>query len=257
MTFKNFEEKLHKGQDVHLSDYLDVFSGLKEPTRTVLGYTMDIASVLGDSELSKDYVVFGGYAVLSHLMRELGEETARLWRGSSDIDMAGTPKVRALMRNFYTIRSDTPSPSLAEKRTLLLAGNGEPECKVDFYEGDINAKFPNPETNVHFGVPLRVASPLDLIKGKLCTPQEQQLHAIDILKMISVLERRDYQPADIVRYFLPDEKAELSKRVKVAMEIASAQRLDFIPSGDFTETLETLLRKSRPVRGSLRLDLSL
>ena len=257
MTFRNFEARLHGLPEGNLAKYLDVFSGLKEPTRTVLGYTMDIATILDNSQLNRDYVVFGGYAVLSHLMSELGEEAAKLWRGSSDIDMAGTQKVRALMRNFYKVKSDMPSPNLADKRTLLLIENGENECKVDFYEGDIKEKFPDPEINTHFGVPLRVASPLNLIKGKLYTPQEQQLHAIDILKMLSVLERRGCQPADIVRYFLPDEKPELAKRVNAARIIADAQRLDFTPSGDFTETLETLLRKSRPIRGSRRLDLNL
>ena len=60
MGFKHLENNLSKGNENDVSKYLEVFSGLQEPTRTVLGYTLDISSYLNNMNLGDDYILFGG-----------------------------------------------------------------------------------------------------------------------------------------------------------------------------------------------------
>ena len=254
MTFRHFENAMEGISDDHISKYLEVFGKLQEPTKTVLGYTLDIASCLNLAELSKDYAVFGGYAVLSHLMREHGEDIAVSWRGSTDIDMIGTERVRAELKKAYDVRTDMVSFNLPDKRTLNVVEDYEKECKIDFDEGNPKKRFPEIERNTHFGVDLMVASPLYLVKGKLCTPKEDQVHSVDILRMLSVLERRGYDPGDITRFFKAEERDELIKRIIDGKKISEAYRSDLVPKEEFLSELERELHRGRSVRGSNRLN---
>ena len=109
MTFTNLENAL---KDNQIESYLDLFGHLQEPTKTVLGYTLDVASFLDLVGLRKEYSVFGGYAVLSHLMSTYGPGVAKLWRGSTDIDMAGTQKVLNALKSGYRFHSNSQSPNV-------------------------------------------------------------------------------------------------------------------------------------------------
>ncbi len=143
MKFKNLENNLSVK---YIEPYLELFANLKSPTRDVLGLALDMACVLRGTE----YLIFGGYAVLSHLMQEHGEAIARTWRGSIDIDMAGSLGAFLALSESYQIESDRNSPNLKNKRTLKLAG--EEHFKIDFYDGDMEKKFGKSETNKHFGI---------------------------------------------------------------------------------------------------------
>ncbi len=236
MNFKNLEDRLQRGGNGNLNKYLEIFPKIPEPTNTILGYTLDISSYLETVNLADEYVVFGGYAVLSHLMDSLGEDVAKVWRGSTDIDMAGTKKVAAALKAGYHVASDKPSPNLENKRTLKIVQGGN-ECKVDFAEFHNNNQYFPYESNKHFGIPLKVANPLSLIKSKLKTPIDEKVHSLDILGMITVLERRGYSPQQVLHSFNPDQKYDLLNRIKIAYDSSKQERLGFVPTPEFREYL--------------------
>lgn len=245
MTFRHLEDTLTE-DDIPL--YLEFGSNLQEPTRTVFGYTLDIASHLYTRNLSNAYTVFGGYAVLSHLMNIFGQDMAKIWRGSSDIDMGGNQAVLGSMKEGYHMLSDSPSPNIPHKRTLKLDINGENECKIDFYLGDATRKYGQSQTNLHFGVPLRVVRPEYIIKGKLKTPIDQFHHYGDILGMLAVLEKSGHSPEKIWRVLDHAEIDELQTRITFSERQFSRDRFGFFPSEDFSKRLKKELHKRRSVK---------
>jgi hypothetical protein len=247
MVFKRLEEEVTKNEK-DMRAYLEVFSELQEPTKTVLGYVLDVGETMHTSGLGDKYAVFGGYGVLSHLMDVFGASVAKVWRGSSDIDMAGDAGVYHAIRANYGINSDMPSPNLARKRTIKLTEDDERECKVDFYLGNPQEKYGVSRVNTHFGVPLRVISAPDLIKGKLNTPEHEFQHAGDIMAMLAVCEKREMSPEEIVRYFDAKQGRKLTERVKLARKVFERDRLGFFPNGDYIQKVEQLLRRKRAVR---------
>lgn len=227
---------------------MELSEKLHEPTKTVLAYTLDLAAHLNNSALNNEYTLFGGYAILSHLMREQGENVAALWRGSNDIDMGGTMKTLNAIRSGYTINSCLESPNIEDKVTIKLATNGQEECRIDFYRGDYRERFKNTETNVHFGIPVNVAEPLDLIRSKLRTPKEEYQHAGDIIAMLYVLERRGHTPKAIAEYFTGGGiSKELHERLKIGKQEFKNDRLGLFPTRPFLNELERILHKFRPV----------
>ena len=240
MTFTHLEDALQEGQ---IESYLELFNHLQEPTRTVLGYTLDVASFLNLRGLREEYSVFGGYAVLSHLMHTYGPGIAKIWRGSTDIDMAGTKKVLTALKSGYDFHSDSKSSNVPDKRTLKLELNGETECKIDFSEGDFFEKYGVPRQNIHFGVPLMVVDPERLIRGKLLTPLSESQHAGDILGMLSVLEKIGQTPEQISTFFLGQDRSRLLQRLDYAEEEFQRDRLGFFPSEDFLRELKKNLSK--------------
>ena len=224
--------------------YTKVLELTKGPARLVLPLTLDIASYLQKEGLQDQYILFGGYAVLSHLMSVRGEEMAANWRGSEDIDMAGTEQVVRAIKSGYRVTSDRPSPNLQDKRTIKLSVEQttgiEEECKVDFYTGHFEDKFFPPETNTHFGCELRVSNPLSLIKSKLYTPNREVVHSEDITRLLSVLEHRDYSPEQISRFFRSPDKVQLLERFKTGYEAicSSGLIMDLVPSEGFKKSLD-------------------
>ena len=248
MTFHHLEDTLVEEREEDLEAYLKVFSNLRDPTKTVLGYTLDIGSYLKSLNLEDSYLVFGGYAVLSHMMNTFGESIAPMWRGSVDIDMAGTPRVLTALKSGYDMKSDLLSPNISEKRTLKLVEDHEPECKIDFYVGDYSKKYSIPETNFHFGIPLRVASPLALIKSKLNTPKNEMIHSYDILTLLTVLERLGKTPEEVLHFFsINDQIGDLNERVKDGLTEYADDRLGVFPSDQFIKQLKNGLHKHRPI----------
>lgn len=244
MTFNHLEEKL---QDRHINSYVNIFENLKEPTKTVLRYTLDIGSYLDEKDLRKKYALFGGYGVLSHLMEEFGESVALSWRGSTDIDMAGNQRVLEALKASYAMISDRKSPNVKNKRTLKLTENTEEECKIDFYMGNVEGIL-IPQTNTHFGIPLTVADPLSLIDGKLGTPESESVHSQDILAMLSILENRGYGSKEVTGRFQDKSKRKvLDDRIKDGMKTYEGTRIRFIPSKSFVKDIRRDLRKNRMV----------
>lgn len=245
MTFKHLENGIPSGR---MENYVELSDKLSEPTKTVLAYTLDVAAYLNNLGLDRDYALFGGYAVLSHLMREQGENVASLWRGSTDIDMAGNMKVMSALRSGYTIKSCLASPNLKDKATIKLTTNDSAECRIDFYSGDFSNKFRAKETNVHFGIPVNVIDPFSIIESKLKTPEEELQHAGDIIGMLYVLERRGQTPKEITTHFAGISQCkELYDRLKIGKREFKNDRLGLFPSKEFSGELEKMLHKFRPV----------
>lgn len=240
MTFNHLENRISKE---YIPPYLELFDHLQEPTKTVLRYTLDIASYLNSLNLKDEYEVFGGYAVLSHLMNEYSPQISKVWRGSEDIDMAGTEKVRSAIKSGYDIHSDRPSPNIRNKRTLKLCMNSEIECKIDFSTGNYEKKYGCSEENYHFGVPLKVIGPKDIIKGKLYAPIEEEKHLGDILGMLSVLEKRGCPPQEISSIFIGEGRKSFYKRLEHSLNIFERDRFGFFPSKGFLDELKEDLSK--------------
>ena len=242
MAFKHLEDNL---EDEHVLPYLEFYRELQEPTRTVLGYALDIASYLDAQGLSEKYAIFGGYAVLSHLISAFGDSVAKVWRGSTDIDMGGNHTVLNSIRSDYHMSNDLPSPNIPHKRTLKLDTTGENECKIDFYLGNPDEKYGDSRINSHFGIPLRVVKPEFIIRNKVYTPENELHHYGDILAMISVLEKEDYASEQIIKILTHEQSTELQKRIVRAEKEFSKDRFGFFPGKRFTDDLKRALRSHR------------
>jgi len=240
MPFNHLEDTL---DNEHILSYLEFCGELQEPTRTVLGYTLDIASHLHSQGISDNYSVFGGYAVLSHLMNTFGDSVAKTWRGSTDIDMGGACNVLNSIRSGYHLSSDLLSPNLKDKRTLKLDISGERECKIDFYCNDPGKKYGLSQINSHFGIPLRVVKPEFIIQGKLKTPVEEFQHYEDILGMLAVLEKKGYSPMEISKFFSHGEINELQNRIIIADHELRNSRFGIFPKTKFFEELKKQLHR--------------
>ncbi len=244
MTFGHLEDSL---TDENVFSYLELFKDLQEPTKTFLGYSLDIASRLNSQGLSGEYALFGGYAVLSNLMDSFGESIARVWRGSKDIDIVGNYRVLNSIRAGYNVSNDLKSSNVPDKRTLKLNTFGEEDCKIDFSLGDCNKRYGESKVNNHFGIPLGIIKPEFIIRNKLYTPKEEFQHYEDILSMISVLERQGYEPKDITNLLDHEQSKELKKRIIVGENEFSKDRFGFFPGNKFLTDLKKKLHNQRPL----------
>lgn len=242
--FKHLEDGLSTEND--MQRYLEVHGKLQEPTRTVLPYVLDIVALLEKNGLNDQYALFGGYAVLSHLMRYFGESTAISWRGSTDIDMAGTQDVLRAIHRGLEVHSDLASPNIPNKRTVKLADTGEEECRVDFYGGDFTKRFGAPVRNVHFGIGVQVVEPRSLIRSKLFTPLDELQHSGDILGLLSVLEREGYAPEQIASFYTSSEVCPLIDRISSGLGSSFGDRMALLPSTKYLSSLRKKLHKRRP-----------
>lgn len=245
MAFKHLEDSLVEGSSENLGKWLDFHSKLHEPTRTVFGYALDIAAYLSSVNLSNEYAIFGGYAVLSHIMQEHGDDVAVGWRGSSDVDMGGSARVLQAIKSGYQIKSCLQSPNIPDKATVKLTEEGEEECRIDFYCGDFNARYGQSVNNTHFGVKMNVINPLYIISGKILTPVDESQHIEDILAMLNVLERREVTPKDIVGGLGHAYLSGFSDRLGIGKDQMKTRRFGFTPSPKF---LNGLLREAHKRR---------
>ncbi len=239
MTFHKLEDRITEtGQ---IDDYLGVFARLQEPTATVLRYTLDMAVALEETGLQDQYVVHGGYASLAHLMGIFGEKIALAWRGSQDIDMAGTERVLSTLKGYYDVMNDLPSPNLPNKRTVKLKTRTSPpeeEVKIDFSMYD---RPSNVATRTFFGITLPVREPFALLQSKLyCPPEDKQ--TIDITNLLYVLEHEGMQPQEIVKRLKQEELRRFQQVVYNGPFMAGNQRMTLSPSVSFANNLKLALR---------------
>ncbi len=243
--FKHLEDCFENERDIE--QYLEVQNNLQEPTRTILPYMLDVSALLSKSGLKEQYALFGGYAVLSHLMATYGPYAAISWRGSNDIDMAGTQKVLSVLVSGFSIDSNRKSPNVTDKRTIKLHDENEQECRIDFFVGDFEKRFGKPVTNTHFGVDVSVVEPLALIRSKLQTPVREVQHAEDILGLISVLEKKGYTEDKVASFYRSNEVSSLIDRIDLGVGNSSDDRHGFLPGKKYLEVVRKMLHKRRPV----------
>jgi hypothetical protein len=244
MKLKHLEDSLN---DENALQYLKWFGELREPVKTVFGRTLDIASYLNLQGMSDQYGVFGGYAVLSNLMGAFGDDVAKVWRGSDDIDMAGTIQVLNSMRSAYDFTNDLPSPNIPSKRTLKIKEEDGEECKIDFYLGSIALKYGSVRTNCHFGIPVQVVKPEYIIKNKLYTPKGEIQHCADIVSMISVLESEGSSSKEIIGILVNQEFEELRRRIITAERKYRDTRFGFFPTKSYLNALKKELKRRKPI----------
>ncbi len=263
MTFCNLEERvIEAGQE---EDFFFVFERLAEPTRTTLGYALDIAQLLKENGLQDQYMITGGYGALMHLLGVLGERSAVTWRGSEDIDMFGSIDVLRALQANYRIKENRESPNLPEKGTLILATKEllapEKDVRVDFsmknnlYTDDGRGRFKptikglyQPAKKVIFGVEVSVADVPSLIRSKapLAAKEGDEFlkQKIDVMNLLWVAEQERISHKDIYGPMTErNERANLRQAIKDSWTLVTNERTKLGPSKEFTDQLVHELHK--------------
>lgn len=246
MVLKNVENIV--AETGNIEQFLGVVGRLKDPTKQVLPFALDIGAYLSGQGLGNEYAFFGGYAVLSHLMAARSKDIASFWRGSDDVDMAGSDAVLRSLKIEYLVSNDRVSPNLEDKRTLKVDLGGY-ECKVDFYNGDYQTRFGPIESNEHFGVKLNVINPISLIKSKLLTPVREIIHSGDIARLVGVIEHRGIDPKEVTKKFSPSERAIFLKRLKEGYEhiLQEGLEIDMVPTRSYKKELAYQLGRGKDI----------
>lgn len=251
MSFKNRDDHLvsrvQNGElsEGKLEEILIIVDSTPEPTKTVLSYIGDITSLALLYELNEQQYVFGGYAVLSHLVSRFGDQIIPIWRGSDDIDMKGTIEVLNALRSAYAVKNDRESPNLENKITLKLGSKDDVSvCKIDYvFMNNGDDSEDKVETIYVLGIPLRVATPLSLIQAKLELAEKEETHYLDVLHMVGVLEHRGTEPEAVAQGLNRKQREKLYEQVKRYSD-RKAERIDLGPSGDYIKSLKDKLRRS-------------
>ncbi len=263
MKFKNKDDLLTKRLDSgnisekDLDEILTIEGKLAEPTKTVVNYLRDIASMAELQQIDDNYVIFGGYAVLAHMIRQHGNAIAEFWRGSDDIDMTGDITLLNSIRSQYFVSNDRASPNLKGKRTLKIISRGEPdetgkgECKIDYFQRDFDIE--DTEKIDILGIPIRVFKPSMLIKSKLSVYKSENKQMIDIYNLLGVCEHRELGAKRLVQKLSQTEAQELYGFIKNLENGEFVARLSTGPSEQYTADLRTRLQE-RLVPDSVKLE---
>lgn len=248
MVFKNRDDALQADMEsgqLTIEDATRILleqNKISEPTRTVVGYVTDIAAVLRKYQLDGQYGVFGGYAVLAHLVSRFGDSVIPAWRGSNDIDMFGTIEVLNALRATYIVTNDRPSPNLDDKVTLkiVVKSSDEIECKIDYLLPKGSRPYQIEEIPV-LGVPIVVATPIDLIKAKMGAAATERKQMLDIESLLGVIEYRQLKPKQVAAEFSRPQAQELYNLI-VRTNDFNAVRLTTGPSPGYLNNLKHCLK---------------
>ena len=248
MAFDHLEDKL----DVEkLEDYFEVFSGISEPFHSTFKYMLDIASVLDEVDLKKEYAVYGGYGVLTHLAHKFGERIIPTWRGSKDIDIVGTERVKSAIKSFYNIQPESYNHNIGDKKALHIIG-GEGEFKVDFSLKDLKELSKYREEKNLFGIPISVMRCYDGIGGKLHISQDDTVsedtrlkHKIDILTLLGIVQNDEKAFSEVVKNLDGHGRYNLLKVLETGKGVTENMRMSFGPQLEFRRLLIKYLRQHK------------
>ena len=240
MVFERLESRL---DDAHVSTYLDIIEDVREPTRTVFNYLLDIITSIESVDLQNEYTIFGGYAVLTHLMDHYGDKIIKMWRGSSDIDIAASISVLNLLHAFYHVNSDKSSPNIQDKRTVKLQLPKEDLCKIDFTLDNEQKRYDR-EVKAMLGIPINVGTPYSLIKSKLRIAQAENNHRVDIMNLLRIIEDRQDNTDSIVRYLEPTERKMLKDVINRMGRRLPNERMVMEPSDRYLSQIKSRLEKA-------------
>lgn len=243
MTFKNtdslLEKRVENGEisEEKVDNIFELERTLKEPLKTTLSYTRDLAAALDIYGLKEKYALFGGYAVLAHLVDEYGDNFTKAWRGSEDIDIIGGVDILNSIRSNYLIHDDNPSQNIKDKRTLKISNEYGPEksCKVDYVDREFDGKSVE-EVDV-LGVPLRVLPPVELLKSKIGFYESDRKQIEDIVSLLDICERRNIGVGEISKPMSSTEKSLLDKFLK-ELRSQKDRRIAIYPSDDYLKQLK-------------------
>ena len=239
MVFQNLEGRL---TEEHIETYVDIMEDIENPTKTTLGAALDIAVVLKNTGLEHQYALFGGYAVLAHLVDKYGDGIILSWRGSEDIDMIGSVHVLNAIRSNYNVTNDRQSPNVSDKRTLKIQPEYAPEVKIDYTQGSLDYT----EEKEIFGIPITVLEPFTLVRGKLRPAIDEEVHRSDIIGLLGVMDHRakrdnKYDPEEIAKQLNPEEVNLLCDAIR-GYEPWNEERITIGPSKEYTDMLKKALK---------------
>lgn len=236
MAFPNLEDRLDIAQ---YESYLSVMNDLKDPFKTAFGYALDMACVLDTNQLRREYALFGGYGVLTHIVDRFGEKIIPIWRGSNDVDMLGTMKTLSALKSFYLFKSDLPSPNLENKRTLIIQGETG-DYKLDFCvtsPEDMAAC----EDKLIWGVPVSVIRPINLIGNKILLAKDEAKQKEDVLQLLGILEYGGMGIPEFVKDLTREKRTSLYDLLMNA--VPEGSRVNIGASEDYLKSLRGYLKK--------------
>jgi len=248
MAFKQLEERLDPN---FYDNYLEIFGGIKEPFHSTLKYMLDIAATLDEVKLGKEYVLYGGYGVLTHLADQFGERIIPTWRGSHDIDIIGTEKVAGTLKSFYNIQNGSKNHNVGGKRTLHIVGE-DSECKVDLSLKNQKEYLEYREEKNLFGVPISVLNPYKIIRSKLNLYQEEPInkegrlkHDIDILTLLGIIQLKNGTIGEVVEGLNLNMRADLLRILESGKGVTGNMRMNFGPKPEFRKLLTKYLKQHK------------
>ncbi len=240
MTFDKLEETISK----EYTGFKNEVGKIKDRiVRNTLLYLLDSAQNFSNIGLNDQYALFGGYGVLAHILDYSGESLISQWRGSSDIDLAGTERIINAFYQFYNVTNNRPSPNLSDKNTIKIIKGDNPECKIDFVY--LKNDFRTEQKKI-YGIPITVADITYLIKSKLKidgNEKDKWKHEQDVMNLIGVLYHSDKSVKSFVEEFGLDQRTRLHRIMINPNGWKSKEGVIALPSDGYVKDLKKALKK--------------
>ena len=221
---KNLEERLR--ETGKLDEFNSDLSKLKDDdSRNLIKLVLGIALNLHENGLENDYTFYGGYSVLMHLVNTIGKGAIYGWRGSYDLDIVCNNRIRYHLQRYIKIVSDRTSPNIRGKRTIRV----KPKDSEKSYKIDLRMKeaFKNEPHEVYegeteiiyiYGVPVKALNLIKQFKSKLDTNRGLERDDIDIVNLLYIFYRKNYECIEIIKNLEHKQKQRLYNLLKVLNE---------------------------------------
>lgn len=220
--------------EADLDKVLALYDKIDQPVRSLLELAGDISVTLLQRDLQKNHCIFGGYAVLAHLVDRFGDQFIPAWRGSDDVDIIGTEDVLHALEDRFKIKASRLNHNV-NKYSLFVPGDKEETYKIDY----VARQLPACEEVTVLGVPLQVMAPLPLIQSKLAPAQTQEKHRVDVIHLVGVLEDRDVSPRNVAKQLHLPQRRELYDVLQLGFDPNS--RVSVGPTPAYARDLRTEL----------------
>jgi len=169
---------------------------VKDDVRPVLTTLVAIGNKIHECGLQEEYVLYGGYGVLMHLVNALGTEAIPRWRGSSDIDLIGNERIVQALKGYFNVVSDRPSPNVKGKRTLRIkVDEAEKSIKLDMKFAEKPEEIATVEL---YGLSIKVPTLLSQFKMKLRLERQLVRDNQDVLNLLGVYYLNKGSSAELV-----------------------------------------------------------
>ncbi len=171
------------------------FSHLELEIQKLAEMLLAISHTLTEKGLQGEYVVYGGYAILLQLVKHIGYDVIRAWRGSHDLDLVANNEVIGNIKTLIPIVSDRKSETVQGKRTLRVQLADYPQTfKIDIRQKEAFSSQPEQvyegqtETVDFYGIPVVVPTVYQQLRNKLGVTRKLERDTIDVFNLLGILE---------------------------------------------------------------------
>ena len=219
MILDDLEKRLEETGD--LEDFNKTISNLEQGTRNAVKLLLGLAHEFHSKGLDKEYVVFGGYAVLMHMVKAIGTEAIARWRGTYDLDIVMDEKVKRDLKSQLEVISDRKSERYKGKRTIKIRMEEAKEpYKIDLRMSEEFSDEPDKiyedstETIMVYNIPVIVPTLERELKDKLSTSRRVRKDDLDIVNLLGVYYLKKMSPTKLIRYLEHKERKRLYDLIK-------------------------------------------